>query len=124
MKNQRKLVMWHKLMIKVLKILPMLIALLYFINTILGYYGINMDIISLLSGVSILPLLFLYIASYALGFCNYHRMFLHYVAVSDFMLWIITFSEISISIYNTFFLLMVIAGIPLFIILYQWLKSV
>lgn len=124
MKNQRKLVMWHKLMIKVLKILPMLIALLYFINTILGYYGINMDIISLLSGVSILPLLFLYIASYALGFCNYHRMFLHYVAVSDFMLWIITFSEISISIYNTFFLLMVIAGISLFIILYQWLKSV
>lgn len=124
MKNQRKLVMWHKLMIKVLKILPMLIALLYFINTILGYYGINMDIISLLSGVSILPLLFLYIASYALGFCNYHRMFLHYVAASDFMLWIITFSEISISIYNTFFLLMVIAGISLFIILYQWLKSV
>ena len=30
--------------------------------------------------MSVIPLLFFYIASYAFSFCNYHRIFLHYIA--------------------------------------------
>lgn len=122
-RDMRKLVRWNHIMIKVLKVLPVIMGLLYFINIILGYFGISMLFISLLSGVSLLPLIFLYIASYALGFCNYHRMFLHYIATSDFILYLISFIGITLSTYYIFLIMMVLAGVFLFIILYQWLHK-
>lgn len=123
MEDPRKLVKKQKLMIKILKYLPALMAALYLVNTILGYFNIDMTIISLISGVSLLPLIFLYVASYALGFCSYHRMFLHYIAVSDSVLWAITFLEITLSTYTIFLIMMLIAGVSMFIILYLWLKK-
>lgn len=112
---------WMKIQIKTLKIIPMLLAFIYWINTILGYFGISQILLNYIAGTSLLPLSFLYISSYALGFCPYHRMFLHYIATSEITMYLIMMFGISISQYALLVLLMVIAGVFLGVILYQWL---
>lgn len=123
MSRTELLMRWMRIQIKSCKIMPMVLAFFYWLNTILGYFGINQMFISLLSGMSILPLTYLYISSYALGFCSYHRMFLHYIACSELLIYIVVFFGVSISQYLLFVLLMAIAGVFLFVILYQWMKS-
>ena len=61
----------------------MLIAGLYLANTILSYFCIDLPILSTIGGMSLLPLAFFYLSSYVFKFCAYHRMFLHYIVVSD-----------------------------------------
>jgi hypothetical protein len=36
-------------------------------------------------GLVIAPLMFMYISSYVFKFCNYHRIFIHYIAVVEFI---------------------------------------
>lgn len=113
----------YKIEIFLLKILPMLIALLCLLNSILSYFKIDLVIFSYLGSVSILTLLFLYLSSYVFQFCEYHRMFLHYVLIT----WIINIIDyyvgIPINDLEYLCLQMIIAGISLFIILYLYVKT-
>ena len=52
-------------------------------NSILSYLDIDVVILNYIGGVSILPLIFLYLSSYVFKFCEYHRMFLHYLLITD-----------------------------------------
>lgn len=105
-----------------LKIIPMLLALITLLNTVLSYKGIDIPLLSYIAGVSLLPLLFLYLSSYVFRFCAYHRMFLHYVAVN----WILNIVDyywgIPISDKDMFLVYMAIAGVSLFLILYLYLR--
>lgn len=73
----------YKLFIGVIKAIPMLLAFNFAIMTILAYYEIDIFIFHYLGGVSFLTLVFLYLASYTLKFCSYHRVPLHYIVVSN-----------------------------------------
>lgn len=73
----------YKIELGLLKILPMLIALIYFINSLLSQIGIDLPILSYIGGMSIIPIIFIYISSYVFKFCSYHRMFLHYIVLVD-----------------------------------------
>ena len=112
----------YKLEILALKILPMLISLLYCIGTVLDLLGIDVTFITYMSGMSITPLLFMYLSSYVFKFCEYHRMFIHYTLI----VWIINIYDYYIGIpindLNYLCLQMIITGISLFIILYLYLK--
>lgn len=66
-----------------LKALPMIIALFYLINTVTSYFNMDIPILSSVAGLSIIPLMFIYVSSYAFKFCEYHRMFLYYMAIND-----------------------------------------
>lgn len=109
----------HRLLLFSLKVIPMLLALVSLLNTILSYMDIDVPLLSYIGGISLLPLLFLYLSSYAFRFCNYHRMFLHYVSVN----WILNIYDyyigIPLSDKSLFMMYMIITGITLFIILYQ-----
>lgn len=120
---EAKQITWMKYQIKSLKIMPMIMSILFVINTFLGYFGIGQLLINTLSGISIIPLIYLYISSYALGFCGYHRMFLHHIAVSNLFCLIDVIIGIPISGTAMFASLWVIAGVFLIVILYQWLHS-
>lgn len=96
----------------------MLIAGVYLLNTVLSYIGIDAPILSLIGGVSVLPVLFLYRASYSLGFCEYHRMFLHYVVISDIVAYYDMYVGIPVSDRTLFSINMVLAGLCLFVVLY------
>ena len=100
----------------------MILAILYFVNTIISYFGIQ---IKLIAHVFVfLCVSFIYLASYVLHFCEYHRMFLHYVVVCDIITLYDYYIGIPISAVTLFLLNLIIAGVFLFIILYLHQKDV
>lgn len=73
----------YKVTLVLLKLIPMLLAFCYALNTTLYVFGIDSYILSHIAGMSLLPMIFLYLTSYVFQFCKYHRMFLHYVVLND-----------------------------------------
>lgn len=114
----------HKLLLITLKVIPMLLALICLLNTTLSYFGIDLVLFSYIGGVSVLPLLFLYISSYAFKFCEYHRMFLHYITLN----WLLNIYDyyvgIPLSDRNLLAMYLIITCIFLFLILYYHQKEV
>ena len=112
----------YKITVIVLKILSMLLAFIILLNSILSYFNIDLVILSYIGGVSLIIILFIYVASYTFKFCEYHRIFLHYIVVT----WIINIIDLYIGIpisdLEYLCLQMIVAGISLFIILYFYLK--
>lgn len=101
----------------------MVIALAYLVNTVSSYLGIDLPILASIAGMSLIPLIFMYISSYVFRFCEYHRMFLHYIAVNDIINIYDWYIGIDISDRDLFVLNISIAGASLFIILYLYAKS-
>lgn len=112
----------YKVTVIVLKILPILLAFITLLNSILSYFNIDLVILSYIGGVSLITILFIYVASYTFRFCEYHRIFLHYIVVT----WIINIIDLYIGIpvndLEYLCLQMIVAGVSLFIILYFYLK--
>lgn len=73
----------YKVELYLLKIIPILLAGIHLANTVLSYYGIDIILFSYIGSVSLILLIFLYISSYVFKFCEYHRMFLHYIVVNN-----------------------------------------
>lgn len=48
-------------------------------------FGIILQIVSHYLGLVLAPMLFMYISSYVFKFCNYHRMFIHYILIMNLM---------------------------------------
>ena len=84
----------YKIELYLVKIMPMLYALLSLLNTVLSYLDIDCVILSYIGSVSFITLLFLYITSYVFNFCEYHRMFIHYTTVT----WILNIIDLYIGI--------------------------
>lgn len=114
----------YKVEIGLLKIIPMVLAGIYLSNTILSYFlDIDLIILSYIGGISLLPLIFLYLSSYVFRFCIYHRVFLHYITINELILILDTHIGLPISDLEYFCLQMSIFGISLFLILYLYVKS-
>lgn len=113
----------YKIELYLLKVIPMLLAAIYLINTVLSYYDVIIPVLSYIGGLSLIPLVFMYTSSYVFRFCSYHRMFLHYIVVNDLINLTDYYYTLPISDWELFILHMSIAGISLFIILYLYVKS-
>lgn len=112
----------YKLFLGFLKIIPMLMAGLFLLNTILSYFGIDYSIISYLAGVGLIPWLFIMVASYTLHFCEYHRMFLWYLIANNLLCWLDDNFGLPISDRGYLALHIIIAGLFLFLVLYYHQK--
>ena len=53
------------------------------LHTIFSYYGIEASIFSYMGGISIIPLIYLFITSFSFQFCNKHRLPLYYIIISN-----------------------------------------
>lgn len=113
----------YKIELYLLKVMPMLLATIYLVNTVLSYYDIIIPVLSYIGGLSFIPLVFMYISSYVFRFCSYHRMFLHYIVINDLINLTDYYYTLPISDWGLFILHMSIAGVSLFIILYLYVKS-
>lgn len=113
----------YKIELYLLKVMPMLLAAIYLVNTVLSYYDIIIPVLSHIGGLSFIPLVFMYVSSYVFRFCSYHRMFLHYIVVNDSINLIDYYYTLPISDWELLILHMSVAGIILFIILYLYVKS-
>ena len=81
----------YKVDLFLLKLLPVIMV----ISHIIASYGaifqvvsgaaIIIQIVSHYLGLVIAPIAFMYISSHVFQFCNYHRMFIHYIAVIELM---------------------------------------
>ena len=80
-----------------LKYIPMIISLFYLINTITAFMGIDIPILSTISGMSLLTWIFMYIATIVFNFCSYHRIFLYYILIVDIINIIDYYISIPIS---------------------------
>lgn len=113
----------YKIQLYLIKVIPMVMAFISLVNTVFSYYDIDLPILSYIGGYSILTIVFLYLASYVFKFCEYHRMFIHYIVVN----WALNIYDAYIGIpLNDRGLLityLTVTGIFLFIILYLYAKS-
>ena len=81
----------YKVDLFLLKLLPVIMV----VSHIIASYGaifqvvsgaaIIIQIVSHYLGLVIAPIAFMYISSHVFQFCNYHRMFIHYIAIIELM---------------------------------------
>lgn len=112
----------YKLMLVILKVIPVICAAGCLLNTLLAYVGIDIPILSYLNGMSLWPWLFILLASFVFRFCIYHRIFLYYIATIDVIDIIDYHFQIPISDYNFLVLHIILAGFALLLILYFYVK--
>ena len=113
----------YKLLIVMLKYIPMIISLFYLINTITAFIGIDIPILSTISGMSLLTWIFMYIATIVFNFCSYHRIFLYYILIVDIINIIDYYISIPISDFQLIMLHTIVTGISLFIVLFLYIKK-
>ena len=105
-----------KLFIGYLKILPMLVAGVYVLNTFLSYFDVDWPELSYIA--QFILWLFVMMASYRLCFCEYHRMFLWYILANNGICWVDSQFSLPIDNWSYFILHIIIAGLFLFLVLY------
>ena len=71
-----------------LKVLNAIIASCNFAYTVLSYYDISVEEITYIAGIGLLPLFALWVTSFAIKFCSYHRMFIYYILVNDIICYV------------------------------------
>lgn len=113
----------HKVLILVVKYIPMLISIFYILNTVLCWIDIDTPVISNIAGVSLLTWLFLYLSSIVFQFCIYHRMFLYYILVTDLINIYDFYLGIPISTVQLLSVHSVIISVLLFLLLYIHIKN-
>lgn len=113
----------YKHYLLILKTIPIILSLLHFVEIILNHLKIECLILPMFSFTSILSLIFLYSSSYVFQFCEYHRMFLHYVSIITLYKIIDLYLDIPFREASIFAVLMIITFIFMVIILYKYLKD-
>lgn len=108
----------YKLFLLVVKVIPMIIAFIFAINIFLSYFSIEIKAFNYIAGVSFLPLIMFYAQSYLLHFCEYHRIFLHYIAIINCISLYDEYYKIPLNDFDILKLYSIITIISLFLILY------
>ena len=116
--------MVKKLLIIFLKVIPMMLAGLAFTNTLCAYFEIDVYWIHHVGGTSILTLAFLYLASYVFKFCEYHRMFLHYIVACNAISVIDVYFGLPVGDAEYLMLHLFLAFISMVIVLILFLKKI
>ena len=114
----------YKLVVLTLKVIPILMAFIALCDTILSYFYIDVPALSYIGGCSFLTLAFIYLASYAFRFCEYHRMFLHYTLVVCVINTYDYYIGFDINDLEMFMVYSIITIVSLFITLYLKIKNI
>lgn len=76
----------YKILISVIKYMPITMLFLFVIGLILNYLGISAFVVTCIGGTSLLSITLLYLLSYVFRFCYLYRLPLHYIAISNIIL--------------------------------------
>ena len=107
-----------KIFVLVTKYLPMLIAIIHFLNTTISFFYGNDIPLNYLGGVSLLPVLYLYLASYTFKLCEYYRMFLHYIVICNLLSIYDFYIGVPLTDVNFYLLFILITIITMFVVIY------
>lgn len=108
----------YKIELLFIKLIPIILSVLTLLNVILSYLNIDVELLSAIGGMSLLPWLFFYISSFVFRFCIYHRLFLYYILVNELLSWYDYKIGIPLSNKGYLVLHLVIAGLFLIAIVY------
>ena len=71
----------------IVKYLPIFIALMYFINSVLSLCDIYISAITFIASCGFAPLLLIYMCCYVLKFCSNYKAYLIYIAINNLINW-------------------------------------
>ena len=108
----------YKIELLAIKYIPVVIAFIYFLSSVLSCVNIEAPILSYIGGMSLLTIIFLYLTSYVFRFCEYHRLPLHYIVVSDVINYIDYYIGIPLGYRGMLVLQVLLAGATILGILY------
>ena len=100
------------------KVLPIIIAAIYFLNSTISFFYGNDIPLNYLGGISLLPVLYLYLASYTFKLCEYYRMYLHYIVVINIINIYDYYIGIPIDDISMYLLCVLLTTITMFIVIY------
>lgn len=100
------------------KVLPIVIAAIYFLNSTISFFYGNDIPLNYLGGVSLLPILYLYLASYTFKLCEYYRMYLHYIVIITIINVYDYYIGLPVNDLNLYLITVLITIITMFIIIY------
>lgn len=112
---------YYKLVLLLIKFIPMLIALCYGANSLLAYFDAQLDILGY--AVMYLFIILLYLLSIVFKFCAYHRMFIHHILSIDVLNTIDYHIGLPLGDLGVWILYAVVTCIAMFITLYLYVKS-
>lgn len=107
-----------KFFVLLTKYLPILIALIHFTNSTISFFYGNDIPLNYVGGVSLLSVYYLYVASYTFKLCEYYRIFLHYIVVTNIINIIDSYIGIPISDIGYYILCVILTIITMFIVIY------
>lgn len=113
----------YKIELYIIKVIPYVLALFYLLNTILSYFYIDIPLISYIAGISLLPLLFLYITSFVFNFCTYHRLPIYYIFVNWLIVVLDYYLDFTKYYETTVLISLITAGITILSIVYLKFKN-
>ena len=105
-----------------LKLIPVVLAIASFANCIFAYYGIQLKFLAHL--FMILLISFIYVASYVLKFCEYHRISLHYIVLIYIINCYDYYIGIPIDYIELFMMYSIITFVAIIIGIYFKLKNI
>lgn len=108
----------YKLFLLVIKVIPMLMAFIFFLNTFLSYFSIEIKAFNYIANIGFLPIIVFYALSYLLHFCEYHRIFLHYIVIVNTLSVYDEYYRIPVDDFTMFKIYNIITIVSLFLILY------
>lgn len=100
------------------KVLPMIIAAIHFLNMTISFLYGNDILLNYIGSISLLPILYLYLASYTFKLCEYYRMYLHYTVIINIINIYDYYVGIPISDIEMFILGAILTVILMFIVIY------
>jgi len=92
----------------ILRRIPLCMAIFQFIYIISQFFGYNYIWLNYIFFSSLLTLVFLYIASFLLKFCYYHRVSLHYVTITNIICIIDKYIGLPLDLVSLFIIHMLI----------------
>lgn len=113
----------YKLFLNIVKYIPLILSIIFVLNTWINYLGYASPILAYFGGTSFIFLGMLYLISIVFKFCYIHRLPLHYTAISNIIGILYKYKVISIQgifLYRTYFIL---GGITLFVYIYYSYKN-
>jgi hypothetical protein len=113
-------ILLHKIMIVILKFIPIILSLIYLIGTISSILGKSTIVLSYLGFVSFLPGLFILLSSFVFKFCLWHRLPLYFILSDNIFNWIVW--QVYGEIQNTTFVLLTLILAGIFIVLGVYFK--
>lgn len=117
----------HKLLFKImypsLVWIIVLIGVMYFLNILMWHLDSPIEILSYLGGLSVLPFLFLLIATFTLHFRTYHRIPLYYAMTVEVLNWLDYYVEFGWDEDFRFCFMMALTGIALSVMAVSYCRN-